>query len=195
MAKKKEYSSCETGFAGHLLVASPYIQDPRFEKSVVYICSHDENGAMGLMINQVISEMNLGDLKEDIDFEVHEKYLKTPLYFGGPVDMSRGFVLHSVDVILAQNSVKISQDVALSAHMDMLKYIGQDIGPRDFLIALGYAGWSAQQLDLEIQKSFWLPMDEDVDLIFKVNHQEIWSKSMEKIGIRPEMLVQQVGLS
>tara|TARA_R110002072_G_scaffold37226_4_gene109165 strand:+ start:411 stop:1001 length:591 start_codon:yes stop_codon:yes gene_type:complete len=167
---------------GQLLVAMPSMGDPRFERSVIYICAHNEDGAMGLVINKLADSINFSALLEQLDITSKESCDHIKVHFGGPVEAGRGFVLHTAEY-LQESSLQVDDKVALTATMDILKDIADGHGPKKSLLALGYAGWGPGQLDQEIQSNGWLNVDADNDLLFDSDLAHKWEKSIAKIGI------------
>src|SRR5215471_15753430 len=142
--------------AGQLLVAMPQMQDPRFARSVIYLCAHsDDAGAMGLVINKLLGSLTMGELFAQLDIEPSGTIRSRPVHFGGPVEAARGFVLHSADYN-EEATVVVDGNIAVTATLEILRAIGQGRGPRQSLFALGYAGWAPGQLDAEIQANGWL---------------------------------------
>ena len=176
---------------GKLLLAMPAMGDPRFHKSVIYMCSHDENGAMGLVINNQLPGMQfkhlLNELELTSDIEVDPSILKTPLMNGGPVDTGRGFLVHSDDFKHDQ-TIEVDEGIHITGTLDGLKAIAAGDGPNEKLIIFGYAGWSAGQLDEEVQNNSWLVAESNLDLIFKVHNENKWQQAVSGLGFDPAML-------
>lgn len=162
---------------GKLLIAMPGMTDPRFAKSVVYICAHGEEGAMGLVINRTLGAMMFSDLLEQLDIPVGPVGRDVSMQFGGPVESGRGFVLHSSEYVL-ESTLVIDEDVSLTATIDVLKAITQGRGPRQYQLMLGYAGWGAGQLDDEIMENGWLTVDADATLVFDEDLSAKWDLSL-----------------
>lgn len=177
---------------GQLLVAMPAMPDPRFAKSVVYMCAHNEEGAMGLVINRPLDSIDFPDLLEQLNVEVKNPEQAIRVMFGGPVEQGRGFVLHSPDYI-QDSTLVVDEDVALTATVDILQSIATGSGPSSRLFVLGYAGWGAGQLDNEILNNGWLSVEADPSLIFGDDLDGKWENALGKIGIRPEMLSDSAG--
>lgn len=167
---------------GHVLVAMPQMEDPRFSRSVVYICAHTPDGAMGLVVNKLVDSVTFPDLLEQLDLEASVGNDGVNVHFGGPVETGRGFVLHSADYVQDATLV-INDNVALTATVDILKAMADGNGPNSSLLALGYAGWAPGQLDEEIQANGWLTVQADDDLIFGSNLESRWELAMAKMGI------------
>ncbi len=177
---------------GQLLIAMPQLSDPSFERTVVYLCAHSDAGAIGLVVNRLLDGITFPDLIEQLDINVPDPEEQIRVHFGGPVDSGRGFVLHSADY-LQDSTLLVSDDVALTATIDVLKAIASGKGPRQRLLALGYAGWAPGQLDAEIQANGWLHAAPDEELIFGHDLSDRWERAMEKAGIDPRMLASDAG--
>ena len=177
---------------GQLLIAMPQMQDTRFERSVIYLCVHNADGAMGLVINQLADELSLPDLLEQLGIDSGEDEVGMPIHVGGPVESGRGFVLHTSDY--AQGStIQVNETVSLTATVDILKDIAEGRGPRRALLALGYAGWGAGQLDGEIQQNSWLNVNADESLLFGDQPDTKWEQSLAKLGIDLSLLSGEAG--
>ena len=177
---------------GQLLIAMPSMTDPRFEKSVIYMCAHNSDGAMGLVINRAIDSLTFPELLEQLEIDSGSGGDQIRVLFGGPVEQARGFVLHSSDY-LQDASLVVDDNVVLTATIDILRAIADGTGPNNCLLALGYAGWGAGQLDSEIKSNGWLSVDADEDLVFGCDLDEKWERAMTKIGIDPRMLSDSAG--
>ena len=180
--KTTDLSDASGYLTGHVLVAMPQMEDPRFSRSVVYICAHTPDGAMGLVVNKLVDSVTFPDLLEQLDLKSNAENDKIHVHFGGPVETGRGFVLHSADYIQDATLV-INDEVALTATVDILKVIADGNGPNSSLLALGYAGWAPGQLDQEIQANGWLTVPADDDLIFGSKLESRWELAMAKMGI------------
>ncbi|MEK9692230.1 MAG: YqgE/AlgH family protein [Rhodospirillaceae bacterium] len=177
---------------GQLLVAMPHMEDQRFARSVVYICAHTDDGAMGLILNKLAEAINFSDLLEQLNLPVATVSDKTRVHFGGPVETGRGFVLHSDD-FTQDASLLIENGVALTATVDILSAISKGNGPRNYLLALGYAGWAPGQLDSEIQANGWLIAPADTDILFGSKIENKWNTALNTIGIDVTMLSSHAG--
>ncbi|OFW44389.1 MAG: hypothetical protein A3J29_13825 [Acidobacteria bacterium RIFCSPLOWO2_12_FULL_67_14b] len=173
--------------AGQLLVAMPTMADPRFAKSVIYICAHSDEGAMGLVVNQVLDSISFPDLLEQLGIEPSGVSEQIRIHRGGPVESGRGFVLHSAEYV-QDTTLVVDDDIALTATVDILKAIATGRGPRRSLLALGYAGWGPGQLDSEIKANGWLNVGADDDLVFGPDLATTWDRALAKLGINPQML-------
>ena len=176
MAKNSGY------FEGQLLAAMPQMTDRRFAQSVIYLCAHSADGAMGLVVNKLIDGITFPDLLQQLNIETTSPDEKIRVHFGGPVESGRGFVLHSDDYV-QESTLVIRDGVALTATVEVLRDIAEGNGPTRSLLALGYAGWAPGQLDLEIKANGWLNVTADENLIFGGKLDNKWSKAIAKLGI------------
>ena len=175
-----------------MLIAMPQMQDQRFTRSVVYLCAHTAEGAMGLVINRLFNSLSFPDLLEQLNITPTPLCDPIRIHFGGPVEAGRGFVLHSTDY-LQETTLLVDGNVALTATVDVLKAIAEGRGPRQCLLALGYAGWGAGQLDHEIRENAWLNVPADDDLLFGVELEHKWERAIAKIGVDFSMLSGEAG--
>jgi putative transcriptional regulator len=177
---------------GQLLIAMPGMRDERFAKSVIYMCAHSEEGAMGLVLNQRLDSLTFAELISQL--ELDEKHLSkdVPVHFGGPVESGRGFVLHTSDY-QQDATLEVVNGVALTATVEILKAIAQGKGPQKCLLALGYAGWGPGQLDMEIRANGWLQVHSDSEIIFDIEPDTKWERAIQRLGIDPRMLSDDVG--
>ena len=182
----------DSSLDGMLLVATPGMSDPRFAKAVIYLCTYSKEGAMGLIVNQLAKEVEFDGIIGQLGIEVSEQAKSVPVHVGGPVETSRGFVLHSNDYSHPDTLV-IDGQFALSATIDILKAIASGTGPSQKVFALGYAGWAPGQLDQEIQASGWLLAPSDSDIVFGDDHTVKWTKALQKLGVDPNLLSGDVG--
>lgn len=178
---------------GQCLIAMPGIQDNRFEHSVIYVCAHTSEGAMGLMINRPIKDLTFSSLLTQLNIEQPSELSKEPpILTGGPVDVIRGFVLHSPEytnpATLTMNSL-----TSLTVTTDIVRDISKGIGPKNFLITLGYVGWGDGQLEQEIKENAWLPIEASTDLLFLLSPEKKWKFALEKMGIDPLFLSSEQG--
>ena len=171
------------------LVASPYLQDPRFHGAVIYLCEHSDEGALGLTVNHPL-DIHLGEILEQLDMEGGE--LDVPVYGGGPVQPERGFVLHSPDAGW-QNTAQVADDVLLTTSRDVLSDIGAGSGPKNYLVCLGYAGWSEGQLEEELSSNAWLTCPATADILFGTPWEERYQAVLKLIGIDLNQLSEFVG--
>lgn len=176
----------------HFLIAMPSLADPNFFHTVTYICDHNEQGAMGLVINRPLG-IDLGELLPHLQIESDNPMLTAvPIYQGGPVQSDRGFVLHQ-PLGEWQASLEITDDIALTMSQDIIETIAQGEGPARYLIALGYAGWGAGQLEQEIVENAWLSGPADVDILFDKDAGDRWSASAALLGVELSLLSTDVG--
>jgi putative transcriptional regulator len=185
---------------GRLLIAMPVMGDPRFERSVIYLCAHSAEGAMGIIVNRPAGSIDFPGLLVQLDIIKEADQIKLPenaetlkVLRGGPVETGRGFVLHSADFFIQDATLRIDHDICLTATVDILKAIAKGSGPKHAILALGYAGWAAGQLESEIQDNGWLHCDADPDLIFGSDVEEKYTRALRKIGIDPGMLSNEAG--
>ena len=178
--------------SGQLLVAMPNMPDPRFERSVIYLCAHTADGAMGLVVNKLIDSLSFPDLLGQLGIESSDVDDQIRVHFGGPVEAARGFVLHSTDYVHDATMV-VNDHFALTATVDVLKAMAKGQGPRQSLLALGYAGWAPGQLDSEIQANGWLTVPADEQLVFLSEIESRWENSVKRIGVDLSKLSGDVG--
>jgi putative transcriptional regulator len=181
-----------TSLSGQLLVAMPQMQDPRFARTVIFMCMHNEDGAMGLVVNKLIDSLTMPSLLDQLGIETSAISVKTPVYFGGPVEAHHGFVLHSADYV-EDCTLVVEGGIALTASIEILKSIARGAGPRHSILALGYAGWGPGQLDRELQANGWLHVAADENILFRDGNQDKWLRALGKLGISPEMLSSEAG--
>jgi putative transcriptional regulator len=202
LTKPKRRRKSETGFLdGQLLVAMPLMSDRRFARSVIYVCAHSDEGAMGLIINQRATHITAPDLLERLgidtrngdDDEVSNDLLSLSIQVGGPVETGRGFVLHSGDYFSEDSTLTIESGICLTATIDILKAIAGGKGPDRALLALGYSGWSPGQLESEIQANGWLSCPADPELVFGTDLDAKYARAMAKLGINLSHLVSDAG--
>jgi putative transcriptional regulator len=185
---------------GQLLVAMPGMPDERFARSVIYLCAHSEEGAMGIVINRPASKVNFPDLLVQLDVIEEDEAIRLPgragemqVLKGGPVETGRGFVLHSNDFFIDDSTLAIDQGVSLTATVDILRAIATGAGPDRAVLALGYAGWQAGQLENEMQHNGWLNMPADVSLIFDTALDSKYERAIRHFGIDLARLSPQAG--
>ncbi len=172
---------------GQLLVAMPAIGDPRFERTVIYLCAHGPEGAMGLVVNRLLDNLTFPDLLRQLNIDADGIDDRIEVHFGGPVDSGRGFVLHSAD-FQQDSTMVVDDEIALTATVDILRAIADGRGPFRSMLALGYAGWGPGQLDGEILANGWLSVPADSDLVFGPDQDSKWERAMAKVGIDPLLL-------
>lgn len=174
---------------GRILLAMPGMTDPRFHRAVVFMCAHDKGGAMGLVVNHALPGLDMSQLLEHMELlpEDGKGAPEAPVLSGGPVETARGFILHTGD-FKQGDTVKISEGFCVTGTIDALRAIATGEGPEKMLFILGYAGWSAGQLDEEIRQNAWLITEADPDLIFSGGADDKWERAIRKLGVDPAML-------
>jgi putative transcriptional regulator len=177
---------------GQLLMAMPGMPDPRFQRTVIYMCAHNAEGAMGLVINRLFGVITFSELLEQLEIRPTRSVADLRVHYGGPVESGRGLVLHSADFI-REGTMMVDDDVALTATVDILRAIADGRGPRHSLLALGYAGWGPGQLDAELQANGWLTAESDEALMFDRDLETKWERSIAKLGVRLSMLSGEAG--
>jgi putative transcriptional regulator len=185
---------------GQMLIASPGMQDERFARSLIYVCAHSSEGAMGIVVNQPAPHISFPDLLVKLDVIPASDKIQLPstagdvtVLKGGPVETERGFVLHSADFFIESSTLPIDEGICLTATLDILKAIARGDGPHNAVLALGYAGWAPGQLENELHHNGWLHCAADPDLIFGADIEAKYDQAMLKIGIRPGMLSSEAG--
>ena len=199
-ASKGEKSPAPGYLDGQLLIAMPVMEDPRFERSVIYLCAHSSEGAMGIVVNHPAGSIDFPELLVQLDIIGKGEQIKLPqnaetmkVLKGGPVETGRGFVLHSSDFFIKDATLPIDDVICLTATVDILKAIAKGAGPKHAILALGYAHWAPGQLETEIQGNDWLHCAADPDLIFGGDVEEKYGRALRKIGIDPGMLSNEAG--
>ena len=177
---------------GQLLVATPQIRLSCFEKSVIYLCVHNSDGAMGIIVNQAIFNIQSSELLRYLDIDIPFDKFKSPVYFGGPVEPGKGFILHNHDY-KPENTLTTKNGLSVTSNIDILEDIAVDKGPKDSLIALGYAGWSANQLEMEIEANGWFTVPLNKELVFGVDNASKWKKACKSVGVNPYMIAAKAG--
>ena len=178
--------------AGQLLIAMPGMRDERFAKTVIYMCAHNEEGAMGLVLNQRLESLTFSELMSQLEIDEDQAPEGVPVHFGGPVEAGRGFVLHTTDY-QQDATLEVENGVAVTATVEILKAIAQGNGPRKSLLALGYSGWGPGQLDMEIRANGWLQAPGNSELIFDTDLDTKWERAIHGLGIDPRMLSDDMG--
>jgi putative transcriptional regulator len=177
----------DTFLTGQLLIAMPAMTDPRFSQSVIYLCAHTAEGAMGIVVNRPLQKPSFDDLLKQLEVAPTPPARRIRLCAGGPVENARGFVLHTSDWT-GEGSLKVTDGLALTASLDVLKAIAGGGGPREGILALGYAGWGPGQLDAEIQQNAWLSAPADEPVVFDANHDTKWRRALALLRIDPLLL-------
>lgn len=184
----------ESGFlSGQLLISMPGISDPRFERTLILVCAHDDQHAMGLALNHPVEGLTVPDLLERLEIKSTIRLPSDLVLVGGPVERERGFVLHTDDY-RGEFSLAVGAGVALTATREVLETMANNPDhPRRSLLALGYAGWGAGQLEHEIRENVWLTCEPDEALIFDAEHDTKWARALAKLGIDPKFLSAEAG--
>jgi len=201
MEKAASASAPSRGYLdGQFLIAMPGMQDPRFSRAVVYVCAHSSDGAMGIAINQPAPQITFRDLLVQLDIIPDERQIRLPepadhmrVHRGGPVETTRGFVLHSADYFIENSTLPIDDHICLTATLEILKAIASGSGPENAMLALGYAGWAPGQLENEIQENGWLFCHAKPDLIFDPDLDSKYERALRLIGIDPARLASDAG--
>ena len=179
---------------GKLLIAAPGMGDPRFARTVLYMCGHDEFQAMGLVINQPMHALRFDALLRQLKIDVGETQVPdTPVLSGGPVEPERGFVLHSLDFVLPEETLVVTNDIGLSASTEMLLMMASKAPPKHCLLALGISSWGAGQIEYELEANAWLICEPDKALVFDQEFASKWDRAMDKIGVDPHRFSNTVG--
>jgi putative transcriptional regulator len=185
---------------GQMLIAMPAMSDERFARSLIYVCAHSSEGAMGIVVNQPAQNIKFPDLLVQLEVIPASERIQLPdraedvrVLKGGPVETGRGFVLHSADFFIENSTLPIDEGICLTATLDILKAIARGNGPQSAVLALGYAGWAPGQLEQEIQQNGWLHCAADPELIFGTDIEHKYEKALRKIGIDLGMLSSEAG--
>ncbi len=177
-----------TSFINHFLIAMPSFNDDTFGRSVIFVCEHDQDGAMGIIVNKPLN-VHLGGILEHLEIDViNEEIAKTPVFMGGPVGQEHGFVIHT-----PYRDDEGADDLVISASRETLIDIAEGDGPEHYLITLGYSGWGPGQLETEINRNDWLVVPYDKSIIFDTSIDQRWKKATELLGINVTQLSSQVG--
>ena len=198
--KSPGQSSARSYLDGQMLIAMPAMHDERFARSLIYVCAHSPEGAMGIVVNQPAANINFPDLLVQLEVIPATDLIQLPpraetvkVLKGGPVETGRGFVLHSADFFIENSTLPIDEGICLTATLDILKAIARGDGPASAILALGYAGWAPGQLETEIQANGWLHCTADAELIFGADIDAKYERAMKKIGIDLAMLSTEAG--
>jgi len=170
---------------GKMLIAMPGMTDPRFANAVIFMCAYSEDGAMGLIVNKPIQEVPIKDLMAQLSIKVSASLADTSLYFGGPVEHGRGFVLHTPEYSSDLSSMKVNASFSMTATLDILEDIAAGTGPQASIVALGYSGWGPGQLENEIAQNGWLICEARPQLVFAASDDEKWQAALKTIGVDP----------
>lgn len=184
-----------SNLTGKMLIAMPGMRDPRFEHSVILVCAHSEEGAMGLVVNRPLPDVDFTDLLEQLGIDASEAAVDIPVRFGGPVEPGRGFVLHRVTEAgqLDENRMRIDDDLAMTTTRDILEDYARGLGPQPAVLALGYAGWGPGQLDNEILDNGWLTSERLDEVVFGADNSGKWRAALKGMGIDPLVLSPSAG--
>ncbi len=201
LSRKTANTSSARGYLdGQMLIAMPAMSDERFSRSVIYVCAHSTEGAMGIVVNQPAANIKFPDLLVQLEVIPAAERIQLPtetetvkVLKGGPVETGRGFVLHSADFFIENSTLPIDEGICLTATLDILKAIARGTGPHNAILALGYAGWAPGQLEQEIQQNGWLHCAADAELVFGADTDAKYEKALRKIGIDLGMLSSESG--
>jgi len=188
MANKDSSETDRDYLSGKLLIATPSIGDPRFDHSVILMCDHSEEHAMGIILNKPVEGLRMPDLFEQLGVDSKFTAPDRPVMLGGPVDSDRGFVLHSTDFSKEGSTLQIGTKLGLTATKDALEAIASNTPPKHSLLALGYAGWGPGQIEDELAANAWLIVEADEAIVFCEDGADQWEKALGKIGVAPEHL-------
>ena len=181
-----------TYFEGQMLLAMPAMTDPRFERAVIYMCAHNDEGAMGLVVNKTLDSIDFRELLGQLDIPAGDSVRDMTVHFGGPVENQRGFVLHSGEY-RHDETLMISDQVGLTATLDILRALARGDGPEKSILALGYAGWGPGQLESEFHDNAWLSVPYDDALMFEVEAADKWELAFNSIGVYLSVLTGSAG--
>jgi putative transcriptional regulator len=199
--ERKKPKTPQRGYLdGKMLIAMPGMRDERFIRTVIYVCAHSNEGAMGIIVNKPAADVDFPELLVKLNVIPPEERIQLPpdaqavtVLRGGPVETQRGFVLHSADYFMENSTLPIDDGVCLTATLDVLKAIATGSGPAKAILALGYAGWAPGQLENEMRENGWLHCGADKDLIFGADIRDKYDKALQKIGVHPGMLSSDAG--
>ena len=183
----------DANLIGKLLIAMPDMGDPRFEHSVIYICAHSKEGAMGLIVNKPQSKLRFSNLMEQLDISVDGDVKDVLIHYGGPVELARCFVLHTSDYRSEMGTLDVDERIGMTATIDVLEDIANGDGPATSMLALGYAGWGAGQLEGEIMRNGWLTCDPTDAIVFGRANEHKWTAALKILGVDPLMLSSTAG--
>ncbi len=184
----RDMETTESNLCGKLLIAMPDMGDPRFAHSVIYMCAHSDDGAMGLIVNKPQTEIRFAALLEQLDIDRAPQARDIRVHFGGPVEMARGFVLHTLDYRSETGTLDVDDDIGMTATLDVLEDLARGKGPETSMLALGYAGWGPGQLEDEIAQNGWLSCDARQDIVFGRANEHKWTAALKVLGIDPVLL-------
>ncbi len=193
MAKDNRSIEGTSFLEGKLLIALPGMSDPRFEKSVIFMCAHSVEGAMGLIVNKPIEGLTFHDLVKNLHISVTDNAPDSPVLFGGPVGTERGFVLHSGEYTSVEGTMPVTTEISLTGTLDILRAMAEGHGPQQSIFTLGYAGWGPGQIEDEIRMNGWIHCDADSNIVFEMGADEKWSAAIRKLGIDLSLLSTNAG--
>lgn len=178
---------------GQCLIAMPGMGDPRFAHSVIFLCAHSPEGAMGLILNKRTPDVSVADLLEQLDLTPPEPLKTRGVHIGGPVETGRGFVLHTPDYQSPVSTLEVDETFHMTATLDILEELAEGRGPDRFVVALGYSGWGPGQLESEIVQNGWLTCPSDKDLVFETADAQKWETALERLGVSALALSAEAG--
>lgn len=182
MAPDQKHKGNDGFLLGKLLIALPGMPDKRFAKSVIFMCSHSDQGAMGLIVNKPFEGLSFRELVERLDVSVTSNTPDPPILFGGPVSTGQGFVLHSSDFANGEATMSVTSEISLTASIDILRAIAEGRGPEKSLFALGYAGWGPGQIEDELSSNGWIHCDAEKGILFDLNCDDKWRAALATLG-------------
>ena len=183
----------DANLTGNLLIAMPDMSDPRFASTVIFMCSHSDEGAMGLIINKPQPKVGFGQLLKQLEIPKTPSARDAPVFFGGPVERQRGFVLHGNDYSASTGTLRVDDTFRLTATLEVLEHMAMGEGPDLSLLALGYAGWGPGQLEFEITQNGWLSCAPTIDVVFGTPDSDKWTAALKLLGIDPLLLSSTAG--
>ena len=186
--RKNEQKNQGEFLGGRLLIATPAMGDPRFDRTVILMCDHAPDQAFGIVINKPLSKPRLPELLEQLELSGAGRVADAAVLGGGPVETSRGFVIHSADYFEDGSSIRVTPDMNVTPTKGVLEAMASDAPPARAKLALGYAGWGPGQLDRELLDNAWLVCPITDKLVFETDADKVWTQALAGIGIRPEML-------
>ena len=188
-----QWTNSDGFLTGKPLIAMPSMPDERFENSVIFICSHSAAGTLGFIVNKPLDGLPLRELMTQMDIPVVDATPRVPVMFGGPVEVDRGYVLHSSQNVAAPSTLAVTAEIALTPTLDILREIARGAGPQNFLLVLGHAGWGPGQIEDEIAGNGWIHCDSDSDIVFRANPASKWRLALAKLGASVSGLSNDVG--
>lgn len=184
----EQQTAKQSGYlAGKLLVSMPFMADARFTQTVIYLCGHDSKGAIGLITNKPLNSLNFQELLRQLEIAPNYLSKKVAMHYGGPVEVSRGFVLHSADYV-SDSTVMVNEIFAVTSTLDVLRNLAQGYGPKNYLVTLGYVGWAEGQLEQELHDNVWMVVEATEELVFNFHIEVKWRAALAQIGVDPAVL-------